>query len=249
MIPGDPASNGTGPSFVKIGEINMLFKKTPPDNPTLTNGESEKIRDECTILNRITTRGELGESISRIILRYSPRDLQQMKRNFGIRIRDITPEYRDQLEMKIAEHLTGTWQTIRLMKQQGVFATMHEPLTERQKEFWNMVIVQCEAAGTGEGAGLRFLKFLLAGFCMFVLREPGHAVGTPFPGGDKVECIDGVYYCPVRDKADDVQAALCPFCPAIQTPEIGYLRPPLNASEHRKQEYIEHCHKFHNFNG
>ncbi|HET6581381.1 MAG TPA: DUF2115 domain-containing protein [Methanoregula sp.] len=226
----------------------MLFKKTPPDKPTGIK-ESGTIRDECAILNRIGTRGELGDAISLIILRCSPRDLQQMKRNFGIRIRDITPEYRDQLEKKIAEHLIGTWQTIRLMKQQGVFATMHEPLTEQQKEFWNMVIVQCESAGTGEGAGLRFLKFLLAGFCMFVLREPGHAVGTPFPGGDKVECIAGVYYCPVREKADDVQAALCPFCPALQTPEIGYLRPPLNASEHRKQEYIEHCHKFHNFNG
>jgi uncharacterized protein (UPF0305 family) len=172
-----------------------------------------------------------------------------MKRNFGIRIRDITPEYRDQLEMKIAEHLAGTWQTIRLMKQQGVFATMPEPLTERQKEFWNMVIVQCEAAGTGEGAGLRFLKFLLAGFCMFVLSEPGHAVGTPFPGGDKVEFIDGVYYCPVREKADDVQAALCPFCPAGQTPAIGYLRPPITPSEPRKQEFIDNMYRYHNFNG
>jgi len=227
----------------------MIFKKTSLDNPTLTNSDFEKIRDECTVLNRITTRGELGEAISQIVLRYSPNDLQKMKRNFGVRIRDITPEYRDQLEMKVAEHLTGTWQTSRLMRQQGVFGTMHEALTEPQKEFWNMVIVQCDPAGTDEDARLRFLKFLLAGFCMFVLNEPGHAVGTPFPGGDKVECIGGVYYCPVRDKADDVQAALCPFCPALQTPEIGYLRPPLNASEHRKQEFIEHCHKFHNFNG
>jgi Uncharacterized protein conserved in archaea (DUF2115) len=84
---------------------------------------------------------------------------------------------------------------------------------------------------------------------MFVLNEPGHAVGTPFPGGDKVEYVEGIYYCPVREKADDVDAALCPYCPALQTPEIGYLRPPLNPSEHRKQEFIEHCHKFHNFNG
>ncbi len=51
----------------------MLFKKTPPDNPTFAVGESGNIRDECIILNRITTRGELGESISRIILRYSPK--------------------------------------------------------------------------------------------------------------------------------------------------------------------------------
>ena len=61
--------------------------------------------------------------------------------------------------------------------------------------------------------------------------------------------LSGVYYCPVREKANDVDAALCPFCPALQTPEIGYLRPPINPSEHRKQEFIEHCHKFHNFNG
>jgi uncharacterized protein (UPF0305 family) len=227
----------------------MIFKKIPPANPSSPDRESGKIRNECAVLSSIKTRGELGEAISQIVLRYSPKDLQQMKRNFGVRIRDITPEYRDQLEMKIAEHLMGTWQTIRLMKQQGVFATMHESLTDRQKEFWDMVTVQCEAAETGENTGLRFLKFLLAGFCMFVLCEPGHAVGTLFPGGDKVEFIDGVYYCPVREKADDVYAALCPFCPALQTPEIGYLRPPLNASEHRKQEFIEHCHKFHNFNG
>ncbi len=227
----------------------MIFKKSLPDNQSCTGGESGEISTECTLLNRIKTRGELGEAISRIMLHYSPKDLQQMKRNFGIRIRDITPEYRDQLEMKIAEHLAGTWQTINLMEQQEIFGTMHEPLTDRQKDFWNMVMAQYGSADNGEDARLRFLKFLLAGFCMIVLNEPGHAVGTPFPGGDKVECIDGVYFCPVREKANYVNAALCPFCPALQTPEIGYLRPPLNASEHRKQEFIEHCHKFHNFNG
>jgi len=40
-----------------------------------------------------------------------------------------------------------------------------------------------------------------------------------------------------------------PFAPAHQTPEIGYLRPPLNASEHRKQEFIQQCHTYHHFNG
>jgi uncharacterized protein (UPF0305 family) len=227
----------------------MIFKKTLQENQSRTERESGEIETECILLSRITTRGELGETISRITLRYSPKDLQQMKRNFGIRIRDVSPGYRVQLEIKIAEHLAGTWQKINLMKQQGIFGTMHEPLTDRQKDFWNMVTTQCGSADTREDARLRFLKFLLAGFCMVVLNEPGHAVGTPFPGGDKVECIDGIYYCPVREKADDVDAALCPYCPALQTPEIGYLRPPLNASDHRKQEFIEHCHKFHNFNG
>jgi uncharacterized protein (UPF0305 family) len=227
----------------------MIFKKSHPENQPSPARIYGQIRSDCDLLSRIKTRGELGEGISTIILGYSPKDLDHMKRNFGIRIRNVTPEYRIHLEKKIAEHLTGTWQLIRRMYQQGTFGTLHEPLTDRQKNFWQMVKVQCDSADENEGARLRFLKFLLAGFCMFVLNEPGHAVGTPFPGGDKVECIDSVYYCPVREKADDVDAALCPYCPAFQTPEIGYLRPPLNPSEHRKQEFIEHCHKFHNFNG
>jgi hypothetical protein len=45
----------------------------------------------------------------------------------------------------------------------------------------------------------------------------------------------GSNYCPVREKANDVGSALCPFCPALQTPEIGYLKPPVNASKHRKE--------------
>ena len=96
---------------------------------------------------------------------------------------------------------------------------------------------------------IRFLNYLIAAFCMFVLNEPGHAVGTPFPGGDTVKLIDGVYYCPVREKTGDVDSAICPFCPALQTPEIGYLKPQVNATPHQKQEFIRNCHDFHNFNG
>ena len=56
------------PPLSEIREISMLFKKTPPDNPTSAVRESGKIRDECAILNRIGTRGELGDAISLIIL-------------------------------------------------------------------------------------------------------------------------------------------------------------------------------------
>ena len=159
------------------------------------------------------------------------------------------PEYRERLTKKITEHLLGTYQRIRLSEQQGAFKAMHEPLTDFQKKYWNMAGEQCQEKDGGDGPDIRFLKYLLAGFCMLVLNEPGHPEGTPFPGGDSVQFIDGVYYCPVREKANDVDAALCPFCPALQTPEIGYLRPPIKPSEQRKQEFIEHCHKFHNFNG
>jgi len=210
--------------------------------------DSEKIATVCATFQSMKTRGELGQVIAAIVLRYSPRDLEKMRWNFSGAIRDISPEYRKKLEETITGHLHGTYQSIRLMNQQGSFARMRESLVSGAGDYWKMVAVQC-TAGSDKEIRLRFLKFLLAGFCMFVQELPGHPAGMPFPGGDKVEISDGVYYCPVREKAHDVDAALCPFCPALQTPEIGYLKPPVNASEHRKQEFIRNCYDFHNFNG
>ena len=205
------------------------------------------IQGDCDLLGSKTSRGELGRAIADIVLAFSPKDLQQMKWNFSEKIQNIDPAYKKRLEETITVYLHGTYQNVRLMKQQGAFSSLCEPVPVDSKAFWNMVAIQC-MKGDGEER-LRFLKFLLAGFCMFVQELPGHPVGMPFPGGDKVEVIDGVYYCPVRTKANDVDAALCPFCPALQTTEIGYLRPPVNASEHRKQEFIRNCYDFHNFNG
>lgn len=218
-------------------------------NPSCPSGSQQTIDQKCRELQQAKNRGDLGERISLLVLQYSPVDIQRMKQNFNTKIQDITPEYRDQLAKKISEHLMGTYQRIRLLQQQAVYKTMSEPITEHQMKYWDMTAEQCRRDVGGDTPAIRFLKYLLAGFCMIVLNEPGHPAGTPFPGGDSVQCIYGIYYCPVREKASDVDAALCPYCPALQTPEIGYLRPPVNASEHRKQEFIEHCHKFHNFNG
>lgn len=194
------------------------------------------------------TRGELGSAIAGIVLGYSPRDILQMRQNFSRKIRDLSPAYQKELEETITGYLQGTYQDIRLMSQQGAFSSMTSPVPEGSREYWQMVARQ-SATGDETEDRLRFLKFLLAGFCMLVRDVPGHPVGMPFPGGDRVEKIGSVYYCPVRTKAGDVDAALCPFCPAHQTPVIGYLRPPLNASDHRKQEFIRDCYDFHHFNG
>ncbi|HIH27601.1 MAG TPA: DUF2115 domain-containing protein [Methanoregulaceae archaeon] len=210
--------------------------------------DAELIGKNCSRLGSQKTRGELGSAISAIVFSYSPRDLQQMRWNFTGAIQDTSPTYRKRLEETITGHLHGTWQTIRLMNQQGSFAHMNDPPSPQAGDYWTMVAAQC-SAGDAESVRLRFLKFLLAGFCMFVQGLPGHPAGMPFPGGDKVEIIDGVYYCPVREKANDVDSALCPFCPALQTPEIGYLKPPVDGSRHRKQEFIRQTYDRHHFNG
>lgn len=226
--------------------IPMSLSGKKPESVVVS---SNAIARSCIALKEAKTRGELGEQIANLVLTYSPADIQQMKRNFDNKARDLPPEYRDRLTRKITEHLLGTYQQIRLAQQQGTCKTMNEPVDVELVRYWDIVAEQCRDDGSIDGPKIRFLKFLLAGYCMLVQQEPGHPVGMPFPGGDTVELTDGIYYCPVREKAGDVDEAFCPFCPAHQTPEIGYLRPPTNPSEHRKQEFIENCHRFHNFNG
>ncbi|HOV66859.1 MAG TPA: DUF2115 domain-containing protein [Methanoregulaceae archaeon] len=210
--------------------------------------DADRIARACADLGSRRTRGELGEAIAALVLTYSPRDLGQMRRNFAITIRDFNPGYREELEETIAGHLQGTYQAVRRMHGLRSFASMRGPLAPGAAAYWRMVAAQCSKGDDGQ-VRLRFLKFLLSGFCMFVQDLPGHPVGMPFPGGDRVTFVDGVYYCPVREKAGDVDSALCPFCPALQTPEIGYLRPPVQGSEHRKQEFIRNTYEHHHFNG
>ncbi len=206
------------------------------------------ITGTCSILGSTKTRGELGQAIADIVLSYSPKDLQRMQGNFAGKIQDMPPEMRKKLEETITGHLQGTYQALRLMEQQGTFSRMCESLPKDAGAYWKMVAAQC-SAGDKDVVRLRFLKFLLSGFCMFVQNHPGHPVGMPFPGGEKVKVIDGIYYCPVREKANDVDSALCPFCPALQTPEIGYLRPPMQAGKHRKEEFLRQTFDRHHYNG
>ncbi len=53
-------------------------------------------------------------------------------------------------------------------------------------------------------------------YTTFLLREPIHPVGTPFPGSLQVEIINGNYYCPVKDANIDSPNAVCKMCIAEQ---------------------------------
>ncbi len=54
----------------------------------------------------------------------------------------------------------------------------------------------------------------------FILEEPVHPVGTPFPGGLKVRKDQDIYYCPVKENNEDNPLAVCGFCIALQEPEM-----------------------------
>ncbi|WP_445475575.1 DUF2115 domain-containing protein [Methanococcoides methylutens] len=49
-------------------------------------------------------------------------------------------------------------------------------------------------------------------YLVFIVKKPIHPEGMVFPGGDRVLEKDGVYYCPVKNKQNNVECALCKFC-------------------------------------
>lgn len=61
---------------------------------------------------------------------------------------------------------------------------------------------------------------ILSLYTTFILEEPIHQVGTPFPGGFKVKKEGNKYTCPVKENNDDNPLAVCPFCIAEQDEEV-----------------------------
>ncbi|MGZ7095869.1 MAG: DUF2115 domain-containing protein [Methanobacterium sp.] len=57
-------------------------------------------------------------------------------------------------------------------------------------------------------------------YTTFILDEPIHVVGTPFPGGFKVKYENGRYLCPVKEKQKDNPGAVCGFCIAEQDVDV-----------------------------
>jgi len=53
-------------------------------------------------------------------------------------------------------------------------------------------------------------------YTAYILQEPIHPVGTPFPGSLKVIEDNGIYYCPVKEANLDSPSAVCKMCIAEQ---------------------------------
>lgn len=60
------------------------------------------------------------------------------------------------------------------------------------------------------------IYIIISLYTTFILDEPIHPVGSPFPGGLEVEFNGEFYTCPVKDNNEDNPLAVCPFCIAKQ---------------------------------
>ena len=60
------------------------------------------------------------------------------------------------------------------------------------------------------------ISFVVSLYTTFVLDEPIHPIGTPFPGSLEVIMENGVYYCPVKEANIDTPNSVCRLCIAEQ---------------------------------
>lgn len=69
---------------------------------------------------------------------------------------------------------------------------------------------------------IHFFKIyrLIAVYTTFILDEPIHPVGMPFPGGFKVTYERGTYYCPIKESQKDNSKAVCGICIAKQDKNV-----------------------------
>lgn len=170
-------------------------------------------------------KGELGAVLAEAVERYPPFDLQVIGGRLKNEVDRLPSPYREAIRPFFAEQVFGAHHRLLLMYRNGSLVGMTAPIThpDRCREYWTMVPAGCYAwdEETGRHAHLyeprhRLFYYLMAGFSMFVLDRPGHPVGTPFPGGFRVEERRGRYLCPIRDREEDLPHSICNYCPAEQ---------------------------------
>ncbi len=186
------------------------------------------VRETAARLASARTKGELGSLIAGEISRYSLFDLQIIGGRLNSDIGSLPSPYREAIRPYFIKQLFGKHHELITMQRSGVFVRMTGPLRDRET-FIKFCAMLPEGCLVWEETRLRnpyfqnpknrLFYYLIAAFTMFVLDEPGHPVGMPFPGGFTVEQRGRQYYCLIRDREKDVFYSICNFCPALQTEE------------------------------
>ncbi|HZD43891.1 MAG TPA: DUF2115 domain-containing protein [Methanomicrobiales archaeon] len=158
----------------------------------------------------------MAEAICFEVRGYSLQELQDLRGAIEKDLEHLPPQYRKKLQPRLMEQVFGTHHRMLILCRSGDSFRISGPVDERFSEYCAMIERACESCASEREARIEVFYYLLAAFNIFVLQIPGHPVGTPFPGGFAVEKRGGEFFCPVREKEDDVETSICPFCPARQ---------------------------------
>ncbi len=208
-----------------------------PDNTCETSYSMEAIQEALTRMHQVQTKAELLVLLAHEMEQFELRDLEQMNARFTRKVASLPKEYRKRLLPQVREQIFLTHH--RLILAARCEYEDSDPLDPRFFSYCTMVKEACADKAREKDPRFLYLKYLLAAFSMFVLQEPAHPVGTPFPGGQIVDVWEGTYLCPVRERAGDVLFALCPYCPAVQSDVPTYPNMRIAREVKRKHECLE----------
>jgi uncharacterized protein (UPF0305 family) len=190
--------------------------------------EAALIREAALRIARATTKAGLLDILANEIGQYSNFDLQLIGGRLNNEIRKLPSPYREAIRPYFIEQLFGMHHALLMMSRSGKTHSLSVPLRDPVmfSDFCRIIPEGCFSWNDQSDRNpylrnpkMRFFYYLVSAFTMFVLDQPGHPVGMPFPGGFKVEQRGNDYYCLIRDKEKEVFYSICNFCPAKQTEE------------------------------
>lgn len=187
------------------------------------------IHEIMETVRKSRTKGELFLTLVREFRRYSLFDLQIIGGRLNSEIERLPSPYREAVRPYFRDQIFRKHHQILAMHHDNRSGELTgQPITDPGTfdRFCAMVPDGCFAWNdAGErnpyfrNPKNRLFYYLIAAFTMFVLDEPGHPVGMPFPGGFAVEKRGAKYYCLIRDREKEVFWSVCNFCPALQSEE------------------------------
>ncbi|KQC09627.1 MAG: hypothetical protein APR55_10125 [Methanolinea sp. SDB] len=203
--------------------MNQIIRDdTIPDQDDI---EYKRVAKAVRRMASARTRGELAETIAEEISTYSLYELQVIGGTVKNEIDRLPSPYRERIRPYFDKQFFGMYHRLLSMHRSGKFFNLGEPISDEETfaRFLAAVPAGCFENSGASGTEFSFgepvrslFYYLLSAFAMFVLEEPGHPVGTPFPGGFTVEKRGEDYFCPIRDKEEDIPFSICNFCPAKQ---------------------------------
>jgi uncharacterized protein (UPF0305 family) len=226
--------------FLTHGTITYYHMADCTESVTETAGAPDEhpraadaIREVVNRFSKSQTRKELGVRLAYEVQQYSLFDLQIIGGRLNCEIEKLPSPYREAIRPFFREQLFGRHHELLAMHRTGKFSDMDIPLRDAEsfRKFCDMIPAGCFAWDDAHERNpyfrnpkYRLFYYLISAFTMFVIDEPGHPEGMPFPGGFTVEKRGRDYYCLIRDKEKEVFYSICNFCPAIQSEDSEKVR-------------------------
>lgn len=186
----------------------------------MTNEKNMRIFEE---IGGIADKAELAGVLAEELAKFTIYDVMRIRAWQDREINMLPSPYREKARPYFIEWHVGRYTKVMAMLSDGGFKDLKGPVKDSSlfREFCATESKRMKEHEDddddpmyGRSGGLYYL--LVSCFYMFVLDEPGHPIGTPFPGGFTVRQDGAAYYCPIRDKEKDVWYSICNFCPCKQ---------------------------------